>query len=85
MRVFQAQNFPLLQRCPSGAASQKEKTMNLITRHELAKRSICELRGLLRQTFNALAQSAPGSIDHRTALASLKNIQAELRSRPDGP
>ena len=59
--------------------------MNLITRFELAARSVCELRGLLRQTFNALAQSAPGSINRRTALASLENIQAELGTRLEGP
>ena len=59
--------------------------MNLITRFELAARSKSELRGLLRQIFDALAQSAPGSIGRRTALASLENIQAELGARPDGP
>jgi hypothetical protein len=59
--------------------------MNIITRHELAGLTICELRGLLRQTFNALAGSAPDSAQRRAALASLENIQAELGARPDGP
>ena len=59
--------------------------MNIITRHELAGRSIHELRGLLRQTFNALAGSTPDSAPRRAALASLENIQAELDARPDGP
>jgi hypothetical protein len=59
--------------------------MKLITRFELAARSTSELRGLLRQTFDALAGSAPQSADRSNALASLENIQAELASRPDGP
>lgn len=59
--------------------------MKLITRFELAARSTSELRGLLRQTFDALAVSAPESADRRAALASLENIQAELGARPDGP
>lgn len=59
--------------------------MKLITRYELANRPTSELRGLLRQTFVALAQSAPESVERRAALASLENIQAELGVRPDGP
>lgn len=59
--------------------------MKLITRFELAARSTSELRGLLRQTFNALANSAPQSADRRAALATLENIQTELAARPDGP
>jgi hypothetical protein len=85
MRPFHHADFALLQRCPSGAALEKEKTMKLITRFELAARSTSELRGLLRQTFDALAASAPESAERRVALASLENIQAELGVRPDGP
>ena len=59
--------------------------MKLITRNELVSRPTSELRGLLRQTFNALAQSAPESAERRAALASLENIQAELGVRPGGP
>lgn len=59
--------------------------MKLITRYELANRPTSELRGLLRQTFDALAQSTPESAERRAALASLENIQAELGVRPDGP
>jgi hypothetical protein len=81
MRVFQPLEFPLLQRCPSGAASKKEKSMKLITRYELANRPTSELRGLLRQTFDALAQSAPESPERLNALASIENIQAELDLR----
>jgi hypothetical protein len=59
--------------------------MKLITRYELANRPTSELRGLLRQTFDVLAQSTPESAERRSALASLENIQAELGVRPDGP
>ena len=59
--------------------------MNLITKNELAARSISELHGLLRQTFTALAKSASQSAERRNALASIENIQAELDQRPDGP
>lgn len=59
--------------------------MKLITRNELVSRPTSELRGLLRQTFDALAQSTPESVERRAALASLENIQAELGMRPDGP
>ena len=58
--------------------------MKLITRNELTTRPTSELRGLLRQTFDALAQSAPESVERRSALASLENIQAELGTRPGG-
>jgi hypothetical protein len=85
MRQFQDLDFALLQRCPSGAALEKEETMKLITRNELVSRPTSELRGLLRQTFDALAQSAPESADRSAALASLENIHAELGTRPDGP
>jgi hypothetical protein len=64
---------------------KKEKTMKFITRYELANRPTSELRGLLRQTFDVLAQSKPESAERRAALASLENIQAELGMRPDGP
>lgn len=55
--------------------------MKLITRHELASQSICELRGLYRMVFNALVQSTPGSANRRNALASLENISRELNQR----
>ncbi len=58
--------------------------MKLITRNELASRPTSELRGLLRQTFDALAQSTPESVERRAALAWLENIQAELGVRLDG-
>lgn len=43
--------------------------MKLITRYELAARPTSELRGLLRQTFDALAACAPQSAERRSALA----------------
>lgn len=55
--------------------------MKLITRFELAALSESELRGLMREAFNALAQSEPDSAERRNALASLENIQAELALR----
>lgn len=40
--------------------------MKLITRLELASRSTSELRGLLSQTFDALAASASETAERRT-------------------
>ncbi|MCP5391921.1 MAG: hypothetical protein H6920_09915 [Sphingomonadaceae bacterium] len=59
--------------------------MKLITRFELASRSTNELRRLLREVFNELARSKPGTPERRNALASLETIRAELACRPDGP
>ncbi|MEM6890342.1 MAG: hypothetical protein AAF636_19745 [Pseudomonadota bacterium] len=55
--------------------------MKLITRFELANLSKPQLRGLLREAFNALARSEPDSLERRNALASLENIQTELAIR----
>ncbi len=55
--------------------------MKLITRFELATRSKNELQALYREVFGALARSASGSAERRNALASLENIQAEVRAR----
>ena len=55
--------------------------MRLITRCELAGKSVNELRGLLRHAFNELAKAAPCSHEHRNALASIDNIQKELSNR----
>ena len=59
--------------------------MNLITRFELSALKETELRGLMRDVFNALARSEPDSAERRNALASLDNIQAELASRIAAP
>lgn len=55
--------------------------MKLITRHELASKSILELRGLYCKVFNVLVQSALGSVNRRNTLASLENISRELNQR----
>jgi hypothetical protein len=65
-----------------GAFDEKRrKPMKLITRYELASKSIRELRGLYRKVFNALVQSASESAERRNALASLENISGELNQR----
>ncbi|MDR4468494.1 MAG: hypothetical protein MRJ68_09385 [Nitrospira sp.] len=55
--------------------------MKLITRYDLASKSVLELRGLYRTVFNALVQSASKSVERRNALASLENISRELNQR----
>ena len=55
--------------------------MKLITRFELASRSISDLRGLYRATFDALVQSDPDSPERRNALAALENITAEIAAK----
>jgi len=55
--------------------------MKLITRYELASKSIHDLRGLYRTVFNALVQSVPESAQRRNALASLENISREISQR----
>jgi hypothetical protein len=57
--------------------------MKLITRFELASRSTGELYALHRDTLHALCRCKPHSAEQRTCLASLANLQAELRSRPE--
>jgi len=49
--------------------------MRLITKFELVSKSETELRGLLREAFNALAASEANSFERRNALASIENIQ----------
>lgn len=60
---------------------QTEETMKLITRFELASRSTNELHSLYRDTFNALCGCKPHSGEQRTCLASLKNLEDEIKSR----
>ncbi len=55
--------------------------MKLATRFELAAKSESELRGLLREAFNALAKSEFDTHQRRNALASIENIQNELTCR----
>lgn len=55
--------------------------MTLITRSELASLNIGELNALYRDTFNALVRSERGTHERRNALASLENIEREMRAR----
>ena len=55
--------------------------MKLITRYDLASKSVLELRGLYRQAFNALVQSTFESAERRNALASLENLTREINQR----
>ncbi len=55
--------------------------MKLITRVELASRSLSDLHGLYRATFDALARSTLDTPERRNALASLENIAAEIAMR----
>jgi hypothetical protein len=56
--------------------------MKLLTRFELATCTTIELHALYRRIFNALVGSTPGTDERRVCLASLENICAELRNRP---
>jgi len=56
--------------------------MKLVSRFEAASRSTSELHGLFKEAFHAFAAASRGSEDRRAALSSLKNIEAELASRP---
>lgn len=55
--------------------------MKLVTRFELAAKNENELSALLREAFNALAESEPDTYQRRNALASIENIQGEIASR----
>lgn len=59
--------------------------MKLITRFELASRPKAELYALRREVFNILARTAPGTPERRHALASLENLDAEIRARTPEP
>lgn len=59
-----------------------EETMKLITRFELASLSTSELYALQHDALNALCGCKPHSAEQRTCLASLANLEDEIRSRP---
>jgi hypothetical protein len=59
--------------------------MKLVTRFELAAKNENELRGLLREAFNALAETSDDTHQRRNALASIENIRNELASRAPCP
>lgn len=55
--------------------------MKLITLFELASRSEAELHALKRSLADYLARSDPGTAERLAALASMENLDAELRAR----
>ena len=55
--------------------------MKLVTRAELSRLSIHELRGFYSNTFNQLVRSQYESTLRRNALATLENISNELCER----
>lgn len=55
--------------------------MKLITLFELASRSEAELHALKRSVADDLARSDPGTAERQAALASMENLDAELRAR----
>lgn len=55
--------------------------MKLVTRAELSRLSIHELRGFYSNTFNPLIRSQYKSTLHCNALAILENISNELNER----
>lgn len=59
--------------------------MRLITRFELAAKTESELYALLKDAFNELAKSDPGTYQRRTSLASIENIKGELTFRCSKP
>jgi hypothetical protein len=66
-----------------GASELKEETMKLITRFELASKSIGELHALHREALKAFAAAARGTQERRDALVSVANLESEIRSRPE--
>lgn len=64
-----------------GASELKEETMKLITRFELASKPISELHALHCDALKAFARAGRGTPERRDALASLANLEAEIRSR----
>jgi hypothetical protein len=66
-----------------GASELKEETMKLITRFELASKRTSELHTLHRVALIAFNSAARGTQARRDALASITNLEAEIRSRPE--
>lgn len=66
-----------------GASELKEETMKLITRFELASKSITELHALHREALKAFARATRGTQERRDAFVSLENVEAEIRCRPE--
>ena len=66
-----------------GASELKEETMKLLTRFELASTSTGELHALHREALKAFNAAVRGTQERRDAMATLANLEAELRSRPE--
>ncbi|MCR9196527.1 MAG: hypothetical protein NXH88_17445 [Hyphomonas sp.] len=58
--------------------------MKLITRFEAATLSTVQLYGLRKEAFIAFAAAPRDSHEQRNALASMRNVEAELAIRPPG-
>jgi len=58
--------------------------MKLITRFEAAALSTVQLYGLRKEAFMAFTAAPRDSQEQRNALASMRNIEAELAMRPPG-
>jgi len=55
--------------------------MRLITKFQLTSKTETELRGLLREAFNALAASEPNSPQRGNSQTSIENIQSAINLR----
>lgn len=55
--------------------------MRLITKFELAAKNTHELRSLHKEVFNALVRSEPRTLERVNTLASLENIEMEIRNK----
>lgn len=57
--------------------------MKLLTRFELASKSTGELHALHRDALKSFNAAARGTQERRDALASLANLEADIRCRPE--
>jgi hypothetical protein len=69
----------------AGPQQQEEKTMKLVTNHELQKRSDSELSALFCTVSQGLVRTKRGSPERRNALASLENISRARAVRIAAP
>lgn len=67
----------------AGTSELKEETMKLLSRFELASKRTSELHVLHCEALKAFAAAARGTQERRDALASMVNLETELRSRPE--
>jgi hypothetical protein len=69
----------------AGPQQQEEKTMKLVTNHELQKRSDSELSALFCTVSQGLVRTKRESPERRNALASLENISRARAVRMAAP